>query len=440
MAMSLLDCLATTDALAAIFCDESIAAAMLEFESALARGAAIAGVIPTTAARTISEAALRGGVDAAAIARAARAGATPAIPLVQALRERVHLIDPASAAYVHWGATSQDVTDTALVLLLKQARVPIAADEARLDRALRALSERHAGTVMLGRTLLQPATPITFGLKVAGWTSAISHSWQRLRDAWSRALVLQFGGAAGTLAALGDQGLRVVAETARELDLRAVPPWHTNRDRLGALVTACGLHVAALGKAARDITLLMQAEVGEAAEPGGGSSTMPHKQNPSGCAVVLAAATRMPSLVSACLTAMIQEHERGTGGGQAEWPIVGAAVQVTGAAVSSLAGAIAGLTVDPERMRRNLEATGGTIFAERAVMQLTPLLGRDSAQRLVGEAVAESRRSGGAFAGVLRASVGQQVPGDLLDDIDRPERYLGAAETLRTWLLNDPEE
>jgi 3-carboxy-cis,cis-muconate cycloisomerase len=148
----------------------------------------------------------------------------------------------------------------------------------------------------------------------------------------------------------------------------------------------------------------------------------------------------MPSLVSAWLTAMIQEHERGTGGGQAEWPIVGAAVQATGAAVSSLAGAIAGLTVDPERMRRNLEATGGTIFAERAVMQLTPLLGRDSAQRLVGEAVAESRRSGGAFAGVLRASVGQQVPGDLLDDIDRPERYLGAAETLRTWLLNDPEE
>ena len=271
---------------------------------------------------------------------------------------------------------------------------------------------------MLGRTLLQPATPITFGLKVAGWTSAISHSSHRLRDAWSRALVLQFGGAAGTLAALGDQGLRVVAETARELGLRAVPPWHTNRDRLGALVTACGLHVAALGKAARDITLLMQAEVGEAAEPGGGSSTMPHKQNPSGCAVVLAAATRMPSLVSACLTAMIQEHERGTGGSQAEWPIVGAAVQATGAAVSSLAGAIEGLTVDPERMRRNLEATGGTIFAERAVMQLTPLLGRDTAQRLVGEAVAESRRSGGPFAGVLRASVGQQVPGDLLDDID----------------------
>ena len=272
---------------------------MLDFESALARARGHAGVIPATAARTISEAALRGGFDTAAIARAARAEPRRRFRWCKALRERVRLIDPASAAYVHWGATSQDVTDTALVLLLEQARVPIAADHARLDRALRTLSERHAGTVMLGRTLLQPATPITFGLKVAGWTSAIGHSWRRLRDAWSRALVLQFGGAAGTLAALGDQGLRVVAETARELGpARRSPPWHTNRDRLGALVTACGLHVAALGKIARDITLLMQAEVGEAAEPGGGSSTMPHKRNPSGCAVVLAAATRMPSLVS----------------------------------------------------------------------------------------------------------------------------------------------
>ena len=438
--MSLLDCLATTEPLAAIFADDSVVAAMLEFESALARAAAVAGVIPQPAARAISEAALRGGFDSAAIARAAHAGATPAIPLVKVLRDRVHLVDPASATYVHWGATSQDVTDTALVLLVKQARVPIAADHARLDRALRALSERHASTVMLGRTLLQPATPITFGLKVAGWTAAITQSWRRVRDAWERALVIQFGGAAGTLAALDDQGLRVVEETARELGLRVAPPWHTNRDRLGALLTACGLFVAALGKAARDLTLLMQAEVGEAAEPGGGSSTMPHKQNPSGCTVVLAAATRMPSLVAAYLTAMVQEHERSAGGSQAEWPIVGAAVQATGAAVSALADAVEGLTVDPERMRRNLEATGGTIYAERAVMKLAPALGRDNAQQMVAAAVAESRRSGVSFATALLATIGNEVPADLLQDIDRPERYLGAAETLRTRLLNDAEE
>jgi 3-carboxy-cis,cis-muconate cycloisomerase len=184
----------------------------------------------------------------------------------------------------------------------------------------------------------------------------------------------------------------------------------------------------------------MQAEVGEAAEPGGGSSTMPQKQNPSGCVVVLAAATRMPSLVSAYLSAMIQEHERSTGGSQAEWPIVAAAVQATGAAVAALAHAVEGLTVDAARMQRNLEATGGTIYAERAVMKLAPVLGRDRAQRLVAEAVAENRRSGAAFATTLQAAVGNTVPAELLQDLDRRERYLGAAETLRTWLLNEPQE
>ena len=195
MAMSLLDCLATPEALAAIFSDESVAAAMLEFESALARGAAIAGVIPTTAARTISEAALRGGVDTAAIARAARAGATPAIPLVQALRERVHLIDPASAAYVHWGATSQDVTDTALVLLLKQARVPIAADEARLDKALRTLSERLGYDVEI---LLCGSGPLRAELEKYGrihvgpaWQAAAVIRWA-LRPCPSRLLVIMW--------------------------------------------------------------------------------------------------------------------------------------------------------------------------------------------------------------------------------------------------------
>jgi 3-carboxy-cis,cis-muconate cycloisomerase len=438
--MSLLDCLGTTDALAAIFSDESILTAMLEFESALARGGAAAGLIPASAAHVISEVALRGGFDTDAIAAAARGPATPAIPLVQALRERVHAFNPESAAYVHSGATSQDVTDTALILLVKQARVPVAADHARLDAALRQLSDRHAATVMLGRTLLQPATPITFGLKVAGWTSAITHSWRRLNAAWIRAGVIQFGGAAGTLAALGEKGRRVVEETARELDLRAVPPWHTNRDRLGVLISACGLHVAALGKAARDIALLMQAEVGEAAERGGGSSSMPQKQNPSGCAIVLAAAARMPSLVAAYLTAMSQEHERSVGGSQAEWPIVASAIQATGAAVHALTQVIDGLSVDSDRMRRNLDATGGTIYAERAAIRLAPSIGREQALRLVTEAVAETRQAGTSFVQALRSKVGSTVSSELLDDIDRPEQYLGSAEALRIKLLNDPED
>jgi 3-carboxy-cis,cis-muconate cycloisomerase len=232
----------------------------------------------------------------------------------------------------------------------------------------------------------------------------------------------------------------VVEETARELDLRAVPPWHTNRDRLGVLISACGLHVAALGKAARDIALLMQAEVGEAAERGGGSSSMPQKQNPSGCAIVLAAAARMPSLVAAYLTAMSQEHERSVGGSQAEWPIVASAIQATGAAVHALTQVIEGLTVDTDRMRRNLDATGGTIYAERAAIRLAPSIGREQALRLVTEAVAETRQAGTSFVQALRSKVGSTVSPELLDDIDRPEQYLGSAEALRIKLLNDPED
>ena len=440
--MRLLDSLATTDALAGIFSDDGVLRAMLEFEAALARGAAAAGAIPDVAARTISEAASGKGFDTAAIAAAARAGATPAIPLVKALRDRVQAIDAPSAAYVHVGATSQDVTDTALVLLLREARAPVAADQQRLDRALRRLSERHASTMMIGRTLLQPATPITFGLKVAGWSSAIARSWRRLDDAWERSLVIQLGGAAGTLAALGDKAPGVVEGTARELGLRPAPPWHTDRDRLGAVVTACGLYVAALGKAARDVSLLMQAEVREAAEPGGGSSTMPQKRNPSGCAVVLAAATRLPGLVSSYLTAMVQEHERALGGIQAEWPIVSAAVQATGAAVAALAGVVEGLDVDPDRMRFNFEFTGGAVFAERAAMLLAPAIGRDRAQQLVTGAVAQSRERTVPFAVALRdaARAEPAIPAGLLDDLDVPEKYLGESERIRIRLLGETGE
>jgi 3-carboxy-cis,cis-muconate cycloisomerase len=441
-AMSLIDCLATTDALAEVFSDDSVLGAMLEFEAALARASAQAGVVPAAAAAVITEAAARGGFNASDIATEARGGATPAIPFVKALRARVREIDPAAAAYVHAGATSQDVTDTALVLLLRRAHQVIADDHGRLERALRALSERHVGTAMLGRTLLQPATPTTFGLKVAAWTAPIARSWRRLDRAWTQAMVIQLGGAAGTLAALGDSGPQIAESAARELGLRSAPPWHTDRDRHGALIAGCGLYVAALGKAARDVTLLMQAEVQEAAEPGGGSSTMPQKRNPSGCALVLAAAARTPGLIASYLTAMTQEHERGIGGIQAEWPIVSATVQSTGAAVAALASVIEGLAVDPARMRANLDATGGTVFAERAVLLLVPSLGRERAEELVAKAITASRGSDVPFAAALRAAAaGEKAlsPG-VLDGIDEPGRYLGSAERFRTQLLSQPDE
>ncbi len=438
MSSRLIGSLATTDALAEVFSDQSILQAMLDFEAALARAEAKAGVIPGRAAEAISAAASAEGFDAAAIAREARASGTVSIPLVSALTARVQATDAGSARFVHFGATSQDVADSAMVLTIQRAHAVLAADHARLERTLRQLSDRHARTVMLGRTLLQPAPPITFGLKVAGWVAALVRGWRRVESASREAAVLQFGGASGTLASLGDRGLDVSRALADDLGLRnPEAPWHTHRDRLGSLVSACGLYTATLGKIARDISLLMQDEVGEVAERGGGSSTMPHKRNPAACAVALAASARLPGLVAAFLTGMVQEHERAVGGWHAEWPTIADAIQTTGSALSAMADAATGLSVDPDRMRVNIEGTNGAIFAERAMMLMTSSVGRESARLLVTNALAQSRETGKTFRDTLLAipEAVRAIPADALRTIDVPEEYLGAAETLRVQLL-----
>jgi 3-carboxy-cis,cis-muconate cycloisomerase len=438
MTSRLIDCLATTDALADIFSDASMLRAMLDFEAALARVEAQAGIIPPRAADIIAQAARTDDFDPLAIARAARQSATPSIPLVEALTRRVSTIDESSAAFVHWGATSQDVADSAMLVLLKRAHGVLKEDHVRLVQALRSLSDKHASTVMLGRTLLQPATPITFGLKAAGWYAAAERSWTSLHGAFDSAAVIQFGGASGTLAALGQDGPSVGRALAHELGLAPAAPWHTHRDRLANVVASSSLYTAALAKIARDVALMMQAEVGEAAESGGGSSTMTHKRNPSGCAVTLAAGVRMPGVVSALFAGMIQEHERSVGGWQAEWPLVADAVQTTGAALASIAQVIETLEVYPERMRANIDATNGIIFAERASILLRPSLGRATAQRLVEEAVKRSRTSGATLAEALKQSpeVARVLSPGQLEELMRPEAYLGAAEMIRKELLS----
>jgi 3-carboxy-cis,cis-muconate cycloisomerase len=290
---------------------------------------------------------------------------------------------------------------------------------------------------MLARTLLQPAAPTTFGLKAAGWLGAVSRGGERIASAARDACVLQFGGASGTLAALGPYGLHVGAELARELELpNPDAPWHTHRDRLGSLVAECGVYAGTLGKIARDVALLMQHEVGEASEPGGGSSTMPHKRNPAGCAVALAAATRVPGLVSAFLSGMLQEHERGLGGWHAEAATVASVVQTTGAALAAVADVVETLRVDPERMRENIAATRGLIFAERAMMLLAPTMGREKAGRFIASAI-EAARSGGSFAQALaeNAEVVEAMKAADLSSLETPEAYLGVAERLRRRLL-----
>ncbi|MPY90306.1 MAG: 3-carboxy-cis,cis-muconate cycloisomerase [Luteitalea sp.] len=439
MSLRLFESLATTELLAEVFSDASLLASMLRFEVALARAEARVGVIPVAAADRIADAAVVDAFDPAAIARVARASGTIAIPLVERLTARVRAANPDGATFVHWGATSQDVSDTALVLCLVRARRILVADHERLASALRRLSDQHAGSVMLARTLLQPAPPITFGLKVAGWFGAVSRGGARVDSAFNDACVLQFGGASGTLAALGAHGLTVAEELARELELtNPDAPWHAHRDRLASLAGACGVYTGTLGKIARDVALLMQHEVGEVAEPGGASSTMPHKRNPAGCAIALAAAIRVPGLVSTFLSGMPQEHERGVGGWHAEAATIAAIVQATGAALAALADAIEALSVDAGRMRANIAATRGMVFAERAMTLLAPELGRDVASRLIARALDVTRREGHNFVETLAADaeVAAVLAHADLSSLGTPEAYLGAAEQLRRRLMN----
>jgi 3-carboxy-cis,cis-muconate cycloisomerase len=440
MTLRLFDCLATTEPLAAIFSDAALVAAMLQFEVALARAEARVDVIPGEAADAIAASASVDAFDAQALAKSARASGTVVIPFVDMLRDRVRASNHAAATFVHWGATSQDVSDTALVLCLARARPILAGDDGRLTSALRLLSDQHAGTLMLARTLLQPAPPTTFGLKAAGWFSGVSRSGRRMMAAFDEACVLQFGGASGTLAALGSKGARVANELARELGMpNPGAPWHAERDRLASLAASCGIYSGALGKIARDISLLMQHEVSEAAEPGGSSSSMPHKRNPAACAIALAASNRVPALVSAFLSGMPQEHERGVGGWHAEATTLFATVQTTGSALAAMAAAVENLRVDPARMRANIAATEGTIFAERAIVLLAPALGRDAASRLVAAAVDAAHGEPGAFAATLsaHAEVRSAIEPAVLSSITTPEAYLGVAEQFRQHLLRN---
>jgi len=439
MPARLIDSLATTGPLAELFSDDSLLQAMLDFEAALAGAEAGLGIIPPAAAEAIRKAARAEGFDTAELARESLRAGTLSIPLVKLLTARVRAADTAAAAgFVHWGATSQDVADTALILLLSRARGILAADLARLEESLRKLSGEHEHSAMLGRTLLQAAPPVTFGLKAAGWFGAVRRSRLRLEAAFAEALVLQFGGASGTLAALGSQGLQVGRAMAKELGL-GLPdaPWHTHRDRLATVVAACGVLTGSLGKMARDISLLMQSEVAEVSEPGGegrgGSSTMPQKRNPTASALTLAAANRVPGLVAAFLSGMVQEHERGVGGWQAEWPTVAGVIQATGVAAASMAEAAAGLGVDPARMRANIAATRGTVFSERAMMLLGKALGRDAAHKLLEEAARKSAAQKRALSEVLgeMPEVTRVIDREAIANLDTPEDYLGVANELR---------
>jgi 3-carboxy-cis,cis-muconate cycloisomerase len=408
---------------------------MLDFEAALARAEAAAGLIPAAAAEAIARVCVADNFDLADLAQATAQAGNPAIPMVKRLTALVEKADASAARFVHWGATSQDATDTGLVLQMRAALASLEEDLRRLSDALATLAKLHARTPMIGRTLMQQAVPVTFGLKAAGWLSAVERSRKRVAAAGATARVLQFGGAAGTLASLGDRGLDVAKELAKALDLDLPElPWHTQRDRPADLAAALGLLVGTLGKIAHDISLLMQTEVGEAFEPAGhgrgDSSTMPHKHNPIGCAVVLAAAIRVPQLVATLLAAMPQEHERGLGGWHAEWETMPEVFRLAAGALRHTTDITAGLTIDAKRMGENLDATDGLVMAEAIMMALGDRIGRLEAHHLVeaacGRAVAEGRHLRDVLA--QDPAVTAHLSPEALDRLFAPDSYLGVAE------------
>jgi 3-carboxy-cis,cis-muconate cycloisomerase len=371
-----------------VFSDRGRLQGILDFEAALARAQARAGIIPAAVAVAIAGRCRAELYDIDALSQATAIAGNSAIPVISELTRLVAAADPVAANYVHWGATSQDAVDTGLVLQLEQGLDLIEMDAQMLCAALAKVAAEHKETPLAGRTWLQHATPTTFGLKVAGWLCSVARHLERLRTVRTRSMVLQLGGAAGTLAALGEDAEKTTSLLAEELGLRpAELPWHAHRDRLVEVAVTLGLLVGSLGKMARDIVLMTQSEVAEVAEPSapgrGGSSSMPQKRNPVGCATVLAAATRIPALVSVLLSAMTQEHERGLGGWQAEWETVPEIILLSSGALSQMRQVIAGLRVDSQRMRANLDATRGLIYAEAVSTALARVIGHAAAHQLV---------------------------------------------------------
>jgi 3-carboxy-cis,cis-muconate cycloisomerase len=354
------------------------------------------------------------------------------IPLIAALTSLVAEGDAAAARYVHWGATSQDAMDTGLVLQLRHYAAVLREDLDRLSAALAGRAEEHKATLLAGRTWLQHAAPITLGVKLAGWLDAVERHAARLEEILARALVLQLGGAAGTLAALGAKGLEVADALGSELGL-PVPamPWHAERDRIAELATFLGVLTGTLGKIARDVSLLMQTEVGEAFEPAaegrGGSSTMPQKRNPVGAAVALAAAARAPGLVATLLSAMVQEHERGLGGWQAEWETLPELCVLAAGALRQTVETMEGMEVDPARMRANLEATRGRILAEAASMALAARVGRSQAHEIVERASRRAAESGRQLREVLAEdpAAAKHLSANELAAVFDPRNWLG---------------
>jgi 3-carboxy-cis,cis-muconate cycloisomerase len=428
------DVLFTTPAMADVFSSAAHVRQMLLVEAALARASARAGVIPESAADAIAGACRVELYDVRAVLAEGAVAGTPVIPLVRLLGQQV---DGDARGWVHWGATSQDVVDTALVLQMRDGLDLLRADLRGVCDAAAALAVRHRHTVMAGRTLLQQALPMTFGLKAARWLALARRQLDALDLLRRDALAVQLGGAAGTLAAFGDRGLDVASNLAAELDLPLPDlPRHAERDRVARVAATLGIVAGAMSKIALDVALLAQTEVGEVAEgsaPGkGGSSAMPQKRNPVDAMSALAAARLAIALVPAVLSGMAQEHERAVGAWQAEWVAIPDLFRHTAGAVAHVRRALEGLEVDADRMRANLDLAGGALMAESLVTALAARVGGAEAREIVRRVSARVAHDRLTLhdAALDDARVSAVLSPDDVARVLDPTRYLGAADAL----------
>ena len=427
----------STPALCEVMGDDALLRHMAEFEAALAGVQGRLGIIPADAAALIAGAARAMSFNRPELFADARKAGTLAIPLVKALTAEVRRADPGAAAFVHVGATSQDVIDTAMMLQLRGALALIRADGRRLAEAAARLAREHRASLMLGRTLLQPATPVTFGLKAAQWLVGALDALAAVDHHAALAVRLQFGGAAGNLGSLAGNGPAVALEMARELFPGTEPallPWHTRRGALASFAGTLAVLTGVCGKIARDITLMMQSEVAEAfegAEAGrGGSSAMPHKQNPVRSMQILANAARAPFLAATIMAGLAQEHERGLGGWQAEWAVLPDLVRISGGAAALGADLLETLRVDPARMRANFDALRGLPLTEAAALALSHALGRDGAHAAVEAAARGVVASGRTLSEVLKGdkTLACHLSAAEIDALSDPANALGATQ------------
>lgn len=433
--MHLLDGFFRSPAVEPLFSDKAAVQSILDFEAALARAEARAGIIRQDSAAAISAACRAELFDLPALAEAVPHAGNLAIPLLEQLKAVVAHTSEEAARHVHYGATSQDALDTGLVLQLRSATYAIQKDLDSIIVSLANLTSTHRKTLMVARTWLQHALPTTFGFITAGWLDACLGHRKRLAVLVQDSLVLQFGGAVATLAALDQRGVEIAALLAEELAL-PLPriPWHSQRERVAEIAAVFGLLAGTFSKIARDISLHTQTEADELSEPSaagrGGSSTMPHKQNPVSCAAILATTLRVPVLVSAVFSGITGEYQRSLGPWQSEWETVPEIARLAAGASHQLTTLLPRLVVHPDRMRANLELTQGVIYAEAVTFALSKKIERSTAHKLMEEASRRARSERRHLHEVLSTSaeVNAVLDAQSLSALFEPANYLGSAQ------------